>query len=80
MHYAFMQTDRTDHLLVDGKKKKVQRRVERCSSQNKEYHLLLSWSRHGEERLEAEYNNTHTHTITNTAKRRECTNRKQRIK
>lgn len=37
-------------------KSKVQRRAERDSSQNKEYHLLLSWSRHGEERLEAEYN------------------------
>jgi len=40
---------------------------------NKEYHLLLSWSRHGEERLEAKYNkhkethiDTHRHTNTHS--------------
>lgn len=42
-------------------KVRAMRREERERSQNKEYHLLLSWSRHGEERLEAEYNDTHNH-------------------
>lgn len=45
-------------------KKSEEERRKRESSQNKEYHLLLSLSRHGEERLEAEYNNTYRHIST----------------
>lgn len=38
----------------------------------KELHLLLSWSRHGEERLEAEHSSdTYRHAVTDITKRRQ---------
>lgn len=47
-----------------NEKKSEGERRKRESSEYKEYHLLLSLSRHGEERLEAEYDNTRRHTST----------------